>query len=298
MLILRSQLVVWLLQLTMLQGTTSSEAACGQPVISTRIVGGQPATEGEWPWQVSISMNGQHICGGSLIAEQWVLSAAHCFPYAVDYDVQLGVYQLMNPSSDSVTSTVQQIIPHPDFNGHDGSSGDLALLKLTSPVNFTDYILPVCLPRSSTEFPSGTNCSVTGWGKIGENDPLESPKTLQELEVPLIDRETCNAMYNINPDEEFGMNPIKPDMLCAGYEEGKKDACQGDSGGPLVCPSDGVWILAGVVSWGDGCAQPNRPGIYTSVPYYADWIQEKMNGGLSNTPTITLLLISLALTLW
>ncbi|KAJ7313861.1 hypothetical protein JRQ81_005619 [Phrynocephalus forsythii] len=233
----------------------------------------------------------------SLIADQWVLSAAHCFPFTVDYEVQLGVYQLMNPTSNAVTYPVQRIISHPDYQGHEGSSGDLALIQLPSPVNFTDYILPVCLPDSSTEFLPGANCWVTGWGNKGVNVPLENPKTLQELRVPLIDRDTCNDLFNKHPDEELGLNPIKPDMLCGGYIEGGKDACQGDSGGPLVCQNNGVWTLAGVVSWGEECAKPNYAGIYTSVPYYADWIQAKMNRGLLNAPTVTLLLMSLAFVL-
>ncbi|XP_062992945.1 prostasin-like [Elgaria multicarinata webbii] len=298
------RLAVWLLHLTVLNGAASSEAGCGQPVISPRIVGGDPASEGSWPWQVSILYNNLPACGGSLIDNQWVLSAAHCFLNVQDnYEVQLGAFMLDNPSSNLKISAVGQIIPHPDYNGKDGSRGDIALVELASPVNFTDYILPICLPDSSEQFSPGTLCWVTGWGQIREGENLQSPKILQELQVPIIDRDQCNELYNINPSEEYGTNPVKDDMICAGYPEGGKDACQGDSGGPLVCKRDGSWTQAGVVSWGDGCAEKNRVGVYTSVPYYANWIQETMtgNGGEQNGSVhktcIVTLLMSLALAL-
>nr|XP_060636577.1 serine protease 27-like [Anolis sagrei ordinatus] len=296
--IVPSHLVVWLLQLTMLQGAVSSEADCGLPVISPRIVGGEPANDGEWPWQVSIYENGVHVCGGSLIASEWVLSAAHCFQNKGEKDLLLGAYQLSNPSPNLKISQIQEVIPYPGYNGdgndYKGSTGDIALVKLASPVNFTDYILPVCLPDASTQIPRDSDCWVTGWGQINENDGLGSPKTLQELKVPLIERDPCNELFNMNPEEDVGTDPIKPDMICAGYPEGGKDSCFGDSGGPLVCKLNEIWNLAGVVSWGDGCARINRTGVYTSVIYYANWIKATMNDGPTNTPTMTFLLISLA----
>ncbi|XP_042329708.1 serine protease 27-like [Sceloporus undulatus] len=297
MTIVPSQLVVWLLQLMILQGAVSAETACGEPVTSPRIVGGQPANNGEWPWQVGIYINGAQACGGSLVANQWVVSAAHCFLEDGEYKVLLGAYQLSNPSTNMLDSSVQKVFSHPDYNGHDGSPGDIALVQLTSPVNFTDYILPVCLPDASIQFSSESNCWVTGWGQTQENVNLGAPGTLQELQVDFITRDTCNALYNTNPTAEIGTNPILPDMICAGYSEGGKDACWGDSGGPLVCQLNGIWNLAGVVSWGDGCARANRPGVYTSVTYYAGWIQATMDDGLTSTPAITLLLVSLAVAL-
>uniref|UniRef100_H9GC50 Peptidase S1 domain-containing protein n=1 Tax=Anolis carolinensis TaxID=28377 RepID=H9GC50_ANOCA len=276
-------------------GAVSSQADCGQPVINPRIVGGESAPDGAWPWQVSIYEDSGHVCGGSLIASQWVLSAAHCFQKENEKELLLGAYQLSNPSPNMKMLQIQQVIPHPDYKGYDGSMGDIALVKLASPVNFTDYILPICLPDASTQFPSDSYCWVTGWGKINENDVLQSPKTLQELQVPLIGRDTCNNLFNMDPSDDIGTDPIKSDMICAGYPDGGKDACFGDSGGPLACKLSGIWNLAGVVSWGDGCAKSNRAGVYTSVPYYADWIQETMNDGPNNTPTMTLFLISLAI---
>ncbi|XP_062992941.1 serine protease 27-like, partial [Elgaria multicarinata webbii] len=270
-----SLLVVWLLQVTMAQGAASSEAACGQPLISPRIVGGQPASDGLWPWQVAILRDGYFICGGSLIANQWVLSAAHCFTKSIatsKYDMLLGAYQLLNLSSHVVYSKVKVIIPHPDYSGDIASIGDIALVKLTAPVTFTNYILPICLPDSSVEFSLDSDCWVTGWGDVQQGVQLLPPLTLQELKVPLISRATCNALFNVILLEGMDRNPIKADMICTGDPEGGKDSCQGDSGGPLVCQLEGHWTQAGVVSWGMGCAIPNQPGVCSSVAFYANWI--------------------------
>ncbi|XP_033024294.1 serine protease 27-like [Lacerta agilis] len=276
-------LAVGLLQLTILQGAANSTAGCGQPITSPRIVGGQPASKGSWPWQVSILENFYPICGGSLITEQWVLSAAHCFFNRIgpmfQYNVLLGAYQLSNLSDNAVISDVQQIILHPDYNGLATSSGDIALIKLKSPIKFTNYILPICLPESSTQFPLYESCWVTGWGDIESAVPLPDPRTLQEVKVPLIIREVCNILFNSRPVPGLARDPVKQDMICAGYPEGGKDSCQGDSGGPLVCQLKGVWTQAGVVSWGVGCAESHHLGVYTLVPSYANWIQVKMHGG-------------------
>nr|XP_056720269.1 serine protease 27-like [Euleptes europaea] len=270
-------LAVWLLQLAVLQGAARSEAVCGQKGSSTRIVGGQPASDGEWPWQVSILYSSKHVCGGSLIAEQWVLTAAHCMT-KLDYEVKVGAYQLQIPGQEQKIFSINQIIPHGDYNPHsEVSHGDIALVELSSSVTFASNILPICLPDSFVYFPDGKKCWVTGWGKTQPNENLADPQTLQELEVPIISRDCCNALFSINPEEDLDPNPVEEDMFCAGYEEGGKDACQGDSGGPLVCQCDeGSWVLAGVVSWGEGCAVPNRPGVYASVPYYADWISQNI----------------------
>ncbi|XP_063285682.1 serine protease 27-like [Pelobates fuscus] len=259
---------------------------CGRPVTSDRIVGGQDALYGQWPWQVSLRKNGYHICGGSMVDTQWVVTAAHCFiqPYsASDYTVNLGAYQLSVPSG--VMAQVNMIHIHPTYK-YAGSSGDIALIKLQTPVTYTDYVIPVCIPALDVTFPNGFNCFVTGWGSIQQGVSLPSPQTLQQVQLPIIDRATCDAMYHVNnPTLPSNQTIIKWDMICAGFKEGRKDACQGDSGGPLVCQWDGSWILAGVVSWGFGCAIPSRPGVYTSVTAYAIWIQQYVQQ-LELTPAV------------
>uniref|UniRef100_A0A452UEB8 Serine protease 8 n=1 Tax=Ursus maritimus TaxID=29073 RepID=A0A452UEB8_URSMA len=187
-----------------------------------------------------------------------------------DYEIKLGAHQLDSYSPEAEVRMVAEVIPHTSYN-QEGSPGDIALLRLSRPVTFSRYIRPICLPAANASFPNGLQCTVTGWASSAPPVSLLAPRQLQQLEVPLISRETCNCLYNIDakPEEPHF---IQQDMLCAGYVKGGKDACQGDSGGPLSCPVGGLWYLAGIVSWGDACGAPNRPGVYTLTSSYASWI--------------------------
>lgn len=260
------------------------DSVCGRPQAIGRIVSGQDAQPGKWPWQVSLRENEQYVCGGSLITEDWVLTAAHCLdrkqPLST-YFVLLGTissYPEANESQELLA--VAQFITHPSYTEEHGS-GDIALVQLASPVNFNDLILPVCLPKPGDPLGHGTLCWVTGWGNIDTNLPLPPPFTLKELELPLIDTQTCDAYYHENSIVPSQEPIILEDMLCAGFESGQKDACGGDSGGPLVCDIGGVWTQAGVVSWGSECAQPKRPGVYTNVSAYTTWILSTIQSSAS-----------------
>uniref|UniRef100_A0A670YSW6 Peptidase S1 domain-containing protein n=1 Tax=Pseudonaja textilis TaxID=8673 RepID=A0A670YSW6_PSETE len=259
-----------------LQKTTLFGTAYILRLHSSRIVGGKRAEEGEWPWQVSIRENRLHICGGSLISSQWVVTAAHCFNGKESSCISLKVQ--LRGMHDILTNL---IVVHPYYAGV-GLSADIALVKLEEPVIFSRTILPICLSTVADPepFPVGMMCWVTGWGDLYPDASFVT-RTLQKLEMPILDVDKCDEMYHNDSSSSDIDTEVLPkdykliydDMICAGYPEGKKDSCQGDSGGPLACKLNGTWFLAGIVSFGVGCSEPNRPGVYTRVTSYMDWIQ-------------------------
>ncbi|CAL8305250.1 unnamed protein product [Merluccius merluccius] len=239
---------------------------CGRPPLNTRIVGGEDAPLGSWPWQASLTSNGGHFCGGSLINNNFVLTAAHCFFPSTDVEgfaVVLGRQSQENSNPNEVSRNIAEIIIHPEYNFFSGDN-DICLLRLSSPVEFTNYIMPVCLAAQSSTIHAGTVSWVTGWGNINVGVPLPSPQNLQEVDVPVAGNRQCHCNY--------GEGTITDNMICAGLSIGGKDSCQGDSGGPLVSKQGNQWILIGVVSFGVGCAEAEFPGVYARVSPYNEWI--------------------------
>ncbi|XP_026108469.1 trypsin-1-like [Carassius auratus] len=245
---------------------------CGRAPLNNKIVGGENATAGSWPWQVSIhfsymGMDYGHFCGGTLINKDWVLSAAHCFQgfnasYIVMYFGRLNQFG-SNPYE--TNRTASQIINHPNFN-ISNFDNDIALINLSSSVNFSDYIKPVCLAAAGSVFGGGTESWVTGWGTLQSNG-TQLPNTLQQVMIPVVNNSACANAYG-------GVNiSITSNMICAGLiNQGGKDSCQGDSGGPMASKKSSLWIQSGVVSFGRGCADPKYPGVYARVSEYQDWI--------------------------
>lgn len=251
---------------------------CGMPQLLNRIVGGEESTDAEWPWIVSIRKNGTHHCAGSLLTNHWVVTAAHCFKGDLDqldlFSVLLGAWQLESPGPRAQQVGIAWVLPHPRYTWKEASRADIALVRLGRTIQFSERVLPICLPDSSVQLPANTSCWIAGWGTIRDGVALPYPQTLQKLKVPIIDSKVCNRLYGHGARQDA----ITEDMLCAGYLEGQRDACVGDSGGPLMCKVNGAWLLGGIISWGEGCAQRNRPGVYTSLLAHRFWVQKVVQG--------------------
>uniref|UniRef100_A0A8C4T074 Peptidase S1 domain-containing protein n=1 Tax=Erpetoichthys calabaricus TaxID=27687 RepID=A0A8C4T074_ERPCA len=242
--------------------------------IADRIVGGTAAYLGEFPWQVSLKLQGTHDCGATVISKTWLVSAAHWNGPPNIYNPQIlqtslaGATLITGAQSTAMVLNIKSIIIHPNYNSFTADY-DVSLVELESPLTFNSYIQPICLPVPSYNFPPGMQCTVTGWGQLYEFNSELMPVQLPKTSVgPLLS--TCLKFLYVLP--------ANSQMMCAGFLAGKVDACQGDSGGPLVCQeSTGRYFLAGIVSWGIGCAEVNRPGVYTRVTSIQSWIMSYIN---------------------
>lgn len=252
--------------------------------MTPRIVGGEPSAPGARPWQVAIEFRDNETgqfsqgCGGSLIHERWILTAAHCFDEALEPDstynppesVRVRLGSLERNAGGEVLA-VSELIMHTAYNPSTGMDSDIALLKLAQPATQGRVVDLLTLSHEDHLAAPATMGIVSGWGAVawqGNASPV-----LLEVQLPLVDRQTCGAAYALAPQPSL----ITENMLCAGYvDEGQKDSCQGDSGGPLVVPNGrGGYIQSGVVSFGEECAHPAYPGVYVRIPKFIGWIEEK-----------------------
>ncbi|KAM4692739.1 serine protease 56 [Discoglossus pictus] len=255
-----------------------SSVTCGQKLISTnnitgakgRIVGGSITSPGSWPWLVNIRLNGELMCGGVLLGDTWVLTAAHCFTGNINelhWTVVVGQYDLSKLNDGEKVFQVNRILTHPKFN-QKTFNNDLALVELTSSTSNSPRARPVCLPAVHEDPVAGTNCYIAGWGSLYEDGPPSD--IVMEAHVPLLSQEACRGT--------LGKDMLTNTMFCAGYLTGGIDSCQGDSGGPLTCqdPVSKQFVLYGITSWGDGCGERGKPGVYTRVTAFTDWISHQM----------------------
>jgi len=247
---------------------------------SIEIVGGQPIDIAEVPWQVALMVKDQgfQFCGGSIIDEYWILTAAHCLEGAMPNQIQVlaGSSSVVDINGGQLVD-VAEIIMHPNYFDV-GTGYDIALLRLSSPLDLSGnsarkipYASPLDEQNGLTN--EGVLSLISGWGTLSEGGL--SPDVLYGANVPIVSNETANAL------DYQGL--VTETMLAAGdIENGGIDACQGDSGGPLVVPNSAGsgYVLAGITSWGYGCANASSPGLYARVAFFADWIEE--NSGVSN----------------
>ncbi|XP_030554620.1 trypsin alpha [Drosophila novamexicana] len=232
----------------------------GVPMPDGRIVGGQDADIRSYPHQISMRYRGNHRCGGSIIASNIIVSAAHCvntLSGVADLTIIAGTTQTIWPEGQELA--VREIIIHEKYKSL-YQDYDTAVLVLDGDFEFNEAVQPIELAKERPEH--GTPVIVTGWGTTSEGGVISN--ILQQVEVNLVENAQCKSSYSIM---------LTGRMLCAGVDGGGKDACQGDSGGPLIYNNE----LLGIVSWGTGCARAKYPGVYAAVPELREWILATRN---------------------
>jgi secreted trypsin-like serine protease len=243
--------------------------------ISTKIVGGKASIAGQWPWIVALARNGYNnydgqFCAGSLISPTWVVTAAHCLENTapngtavnvLPNDIRVVAHILDLKTDIGQSLAIKRIIRHPQYNTKT-IVNDIALLQLQKPV-IRAKVLPLAMGNSLLV---NVNATIIGWGALSEalSQSLNYPEQLYNANLPIISNQLCQAAYS--PAKIIGS------MLCAGYNDAHTDTCTGDSGGPLVILQNNQWRLAGITSWGTGCANPGYYGVYTRVSKYVTYI--------------------------
>uniref|UniRef100_A0A665TXL2 coagulation factor Xa n=1 Tax=Echeneis naucrates TaxID=173247 RepID=A0A665TXL2_ECHNA len=256
-------------------GSDYKSCTSNQMAHRTRIVNGVNCPLGECPWQVEVDHTG--FCGGTILNEYIILTAAHCmnqsrFIYVNFCLCPPGEFDTLWDSDDEVIHNVEAIVTHSKYKP-ETYHNDIALIKLATPIKFTKFILPACIPDYCSHAGNSLdNGMVSGFGRLGEG--RQPSRYLQRIMVPFVDRKTCMESTQLR---------ISARMFCAGYDEVPQDACQGDSGGPHVTGYSGTYFITGIVSWGEGCARKGKYGIYTQVSKFIPWIRDGISKLVPNT---------------
>ncbi|MBK7535018.1 MAG: trypsin-like serine protease [Myxococcales bacterium] len=241
---------------------------------SQEIVGGAATQITSVPWQVSLqSAAGNHFCGGSIVTPTWIVTAAHCVAEGAPGRIVAGISRLSQSGAGQIRS-IKRVVSYPGYSSPEVGK-DAAMIELTEPLTLNGTtvkaIRPLTAASSAALTATGVTTTVSGWGATAEGGTT-LPDQLQWVQVPVISLDSASASYGTT---------LTPDQLAAGLAAGGKDSCQGDSGGPLVVADGAEMALAGIVSWGEGCARANRPGLYARVTSFAKWMD-----GLAGGPPV------------
>ncbi|XP_028521723.1 trypsin-1-like [Apis cerana] len=244
------------------------------PLFDTRIVGGNEARQGQYPWQVSLQWGWlfgySHFCGGAILSDQWIVTAGHCVlavPSYGDFIVKAGKHDLKLVESTEQSIAVERTFVHEKYTG-DVAPYDIALLKLAKPLKLGSVVQPINLPSAPSNTPTG-NVTLTGWGSTSRTNTPIMPNKLQTVDLPLINLTSCKQAI----EKLTGPSPLHETNICTGPLTGGFSACSGDSGGPLALNTTGKAELVGIVSWGIvPCGTVGAPSVYTKVSSFLTWI--------------------------
>uniref|UniRef100_UPI0037E79510 ovochymase-2 n=1 Tax=Semicossyphus pulcher TaxID=241346 RepID=UPI0037E79510 len=267
-------------------------------VQSLRVVGGVEALYGSQPWLVSLKYKGSHFCGGAILTDRWIMTAAHCFAslskaFLSSVRVVVGEFDQRVEDEEEQAFLIKSVSVHEKYHHAFPMSYDIALIELDQHIQMGARVQPICLPLPDESIAPATSCFVGGWGRMREKGRL--PAVLRQVQLDLVNPAKCKHILQTVKGSVLSQRSAWPlpamTVLCAGPERGGRDACQGDSGGPLVCPASsggGHWVALGVTSWGKGCGRswennrsrhPSRrgsPGVFTDVRLLLPWVKRKL----------------------